>query len=409
MKLNAERRDQAMAEVARLVNDFTASALTLNLKDQLLSYQFEDLVSELIDNVTHQAALAVCQPERVRFSVDEIVAGPEGIELLIRSGKPAHRNFHGFGKIEFLYEPRKEALIRAFETGKVVPVFDARHHSDTQYMHEWASQMGIKMIIVVPLAVETKFAHLAIIDILEPDDPVDDSDVHFLQRIADLVSRSIVRAFSSLEQIYEKNVRKDRKMLEGLTHIFRNDLMAIGGFARQIVSKSAASDYQNVARDAGIIWQRLSKLGGAVDALGTFAKSISAKHEPVLKSFGYYLDQAFDRIRDKITMELESGVEEIETTLSDQIVTAILALVGQMALRNSSGGFILRAGYDPEEKMLKLSFEADKLGAIVPTEEAEMLYATEYAARIGATLEVARGDGTAGCCVLQLPQSEYLQ
>lgn len=277
---------EAMEKLAGLTTEFMLKVVAL-ANGEYNYHNFSDFLGAYIDGSAKELALAICQPEKVRFVVNEVFLGEKGTMCFIRSGLPGNVGSHGFGLEEPLYEPRKEALVEAHEHGKVVIIEDAKRDPRTEYMRAmtWDPKYNIDQIAVIPMNLadlRIPVSFLVAIDIVNSPHELAEEQVQFLEKARALVVNTVRSAVELLHRVKVDRAKDKRDLLLNLHHEIRNPLTSLGGFAKRVAS--AATD-DRVRRYADIMIEESARIEKAVNGLKACTE-IDAPDEPLCVSWG---------------------------------------------------------------------------------------------------------------------------
>lgn len=265
---------EAMDKLAGLATEFLSKVVGLT-NGEYQPHGFSDFLGTYIDRSAKELALAVCQKEKVRFVVEEIFSGETGIMYFIRSGLPGHTGDHGFGLEELLYEPKKEALVEAYESGKVVIVNEAKRDQRTSYMRSMTldPRYDIDHIAVIPVNFNGWFqvGFLIVIDIVSsPEEGFTREQQMFLQKAQGLIMRTISDANDLRHAMKVNKLKEKGDLLLNFHHEIRNPLTVLGGFARRM---PGVTTDETVLKYAGIMVEESARLEKVLNTLPSFIEA----------------------------------------------------------------------------------------------------------------------------------------
>ncbi len=262
---------EAMEKLAGLATEFLSKVVGL-ANGEYQPHGFSDFLGTYIDSSAKELALAVCQKEKVRFVVEEIFSGDKGMMYFIRSGLPSHVGDHGFGLEELLYEPKKEALVEAYESGKVIIINDAKRDQRTSYMRSMTldPKYDIDHIAVIPVNFNGRFqvGFLVVIDIVNsPQQGFAREQEMFLEKAQELIIRTIMDANELRDRMKVNRTKERSDLLLSLHHEIRNPLTVLGGFARRM---PGVTTDETVLKYAGIMVDESTRLEKILNDLPSF-------------------------------------------------------------------------------------------------------------------------------------------
>lgn len=262
---------EAMEKLAGLATEFLSKVVGL-ANGEYQPHGFSDFLGTYIDRSAKELALAICQKEKVRFVVKEVFPGDTGMMYFIRSGLPGHVGDHGFGLEELLYEPKKEALVEAYESEKVVIVNDAKRDHRTSYMRSMTQdpKYDIDHIAVIPVNFDGRFqvGFLVIIDIVNsPQQGFVREQQMFLEKAHELIIRTIRDASELMHKMKISRMKEKSDLLLSLHHEIRNPLTVLGGFARRM---PGVTTDETVLKYAGIMVDESVRLEKVLNDLPSF-------------------------------------------------------------------------------------------------------------------------------------------
>jgi hypothetical protein len=176
---------------------------------------------------------------------------------------PMDNSRHGFLESGHLYEPnRKDALIEAIDTNRVVIINDVVTDRRTQYMKVHAQNKGIQSIAIIPIMYNKEVRWLMVVDKTLPEKTFDRDEVNFLKSHKKLLEEKELSCFDNgVRSITE--ISSFTSLIDEFAHTLRNPLTILGPYAVKLQNANVSS-----AEASNKIADSIVQLAATLEAAG---------------------------------------------------------------------------------------------------------------------------------------------